>query len=169
MNTNGITKSNFIQSAIFWGGALYAANMALWHPINEFFAAGTAMAITHPVGHAIHHAPELPAYVLLAVGMVALARWHGSTLGWVGKIGLYITLIGFALMSIGTFGIVLFEGILHIPVNALETVHPLLLLPLLGSLLYGTAVLKRKLLLPEGAWLIIIAALMFLALIFTGI
>jgi hypothetical protein len=143
--------------------------MAIWHPVHEFFAAGTSLAITTPLGHAIHHAPELPAYALLAVGLWGLTRYQTEVLGWPGKLGLYLASLGFGVMSIGTLGIVIFEGLLQIPVDALETVHPLLLLCLLGSLPYSLTLLKTRLLAPEGAWLIMSGALLFLGLIFSGI
>jgi hypothetical protein len=166
------TVSTFMQRsslAVLLGGGVYALNMAIWHPVHEFSTAGTPLAIITPLGHAIHHAPELPAYALLAVGLWGLARYQAGVLGWLGKLGLYLASLGFGLMSIGALGIVIFEGLLRIPVDALETVHPLLLVCLLGSLLYGPTLLKNRLLAPEGAWLIMSGALLFLALIFSGI
>lgn len=166
------TSSNFIQwsgLATWLGGGVYVANMALWHPISEPLLTGTALAVTTPLGHAVHHAPELPAYALLAIGLLGLSRRLAGHIGWLGQIGLYLNVIGFSLMTLGTLGIVIFEGVLQTPVNALETVHPLLLLPLLGSLLAGSAFLKNRVLVPEGAWLIIAGALLFVGFILTGI
>lgn len=170
MKTNSF--STFIHRsslAVLLGGGLYAINMALWHPINEFFTNGTPLEINVPLGHAIHHAPELPAYALLAVGLWGLARYQAEVLGWLGKLGLYLASLGFGLMSIGTLGIVIVEGFFQTPVDALETVHPLLLLPLLGSLPYGLTLLRARLLVAEGVWLMMIGALLFLGLIFSGI
>ena len=172
MKTEKITQSNFIRRsslAAVLGGALYVATEAVWHPIHELLILGDSAALRQPVEHAIHHLPELPAYALLALGLVGLVRCYGKSLGRVGRLGLYLAWIGFALMSLGTLGIVLFEGVLGTSVDALETVHPLLLLPLAGSLLCGPAILKAKVLSPAGAWLIISAALMFLGLIFSGL
>lgn len=172
MKTKEMTQANIVQPsrlATMLGGGLYVANMAIWHPISEPLLAGTPLGITFPLGHAIHHAPELPAYALLAIGLAGLARRQANSLDWAGKIGLYLSMIGFALMAVGTFGIVLFEGVFQISVDALETIHPLLLLPLIGSIFYGLTMLKTKLLPSEGAWLIIVASLMFLGLIFSGI
>jgi hypothetical protein len=113
LKTEEITESNFIQRsglAIVLGGGLYVATEAIWHPLHELLFLGDSLALRQPLDHAIHHLPELPAYALLAVGLVGLSRRYGHSLDWVGKIGLYLTLIGFALMSFGTLGIVLFEG-----------------------------------------------------------
>jgi hypothetical protein len=162
------TSSNWSRLATVAGGGLYLASVGIWHPLHEFLFAGTALDITQPLGHAVHHAPELPAYLLLALGLGEFYRRYAGRLGWVGKIGLYLNIFGFALMALGTLGIVLFEGVFQTPIDALETVHPLLLLPLFGSLLAGLAILKVKVLVPEAAWLIIISPLMFLGLIFTG-
>ena len=41
--------------------------------------------------------------------------------------------------------------------------------PLIGALLCGPAILKAKVLAPDGAWLIIIGAALFLGMIFTGL
>lgn len=172
MRSTAITKSSPIQwrnAAAMLGGGLYVASVAIWHPLHEGLFGGTALAVTHPLGHAIHHALELPAYLLLAVALLGLSRQLTHQLGWSGKLGLYLTLIGFALMSVGTLAIILFEGVLQTPISALETVHPLLLLPLIGALLCGPAILKAKVLALAGAWLIIIGAALFLGMIFTGL
>ncbi|HRV93095.1 MAG TPA: hypothetical protein P5526_13120 [Anaerolineae bacterium] len=172
MRSEALTKTYPIQwrnSATMLGGGLYVASVAIWHPLHEGLFGGTALAVTHPLGHALHHTPELPAYTLLAVGLVGLSRRLSPQLGRIGKIGLYLTLIGFALMAVGTLAIILFEGVLQTSISALETVHPLLLLPLIGALLCGPAILKAKVLTPDGAWLIIIGAALFLGMIFTGL
>lgn len=172
MKTETLINSNFIQRssrAVMWGGGLFVAAEAIWHPLHEVLFDGTALAVTQPLGHAFHHAPELPAYALLAIGLAGLARRYGPALGWIGKIGLYVALLGFALMSAGTLAILIFEGGLGASVDALETIHPLLLLPLVGALVCGPLLLKAKVLSPDGAWLIIIGAVMFLGLIFSGI
>lgn len=79
MKAGELSQSNFNQwpgVATVWGGAFYLASVAIWHPLSEILFAGTTLAVTFPRGHALQHAPELPACALLAMGLMELSRWQ---------------------------------------------------------------------------------------------
>lgn len=142
------------------GGLLfivYAAGNAL----VERFAAGS---VSEATGHAIYHVFNVPPNAALAVGMVGLYAYlrRNGNFGKLGKTGFWICAVVFALTAVGGLGIIVSETTLGgAGVAILDIVHPMVLLLMLGSILFGVAVFRSGGL-PKGAALMLIVVPMLL-------
>jgi hypothetical protein len=117
------------------------------------------------LGHGVYHAPDVLANVLLAVGIAELYGRQAGRLGKLGKVGFYLSVIGFASTALLALGIVLAEGVFGISAPALDVVHFLVLPVALGALLFGLALLRAGAFPRGGALLITIAPLALLGTI----
>lgn len=138
--------------AVLLGGLLFVV-YAVGNALAERFA-----SVGESAGHAIYHVFNVPPNALLAVGMVGLYAYlkQSGRFGIVGKTGLWICAVVFALTAIGGLGIIVSETTLGgAGVPVLDIIHPMVLLLMLGSILFGVGALKEGSL-PKGAALMLI-------------
>jgi hypothetical protein len=152
-------------SLIRWGGL--AALLA-----GAFFIV-EALAVPF-IGdvHWAFHALDFPAHAFLAVGLVGLYLWQKrqERFGWLGTIGVILIVTASVLIALGGLAIVIVDGVLKAPEEALnEVVHPLELLVIIGAVLFGMATMQMNVLPSGGALLIIVGALGFFGISFAGV
>ncbi|HZC03877.1 MAG TPA: hypothetical protein VE844_21800 [Gammaproteobacteria bacterium] len=152
-------------SLIRWGGL--AALLA-----GAFFIV-EALAVPF-IGdvHWAFHALDFPAHAFLAVGLVGLYLWQKrqERFGWLGTIGVILIVTASVLIALGGLAIVIVDGVLKAPEEALnEVVHPLELLVIIGAVLFGMATMQMNVLPSGGAQLIIVGALGFFGISFAGV
>ena len=152
-------------SLIRWGGL--AALLA-----GAFFIV-EALAVPF-IGdvHWAFHALDFPAHAFLAVGLVGLYLWQKrqERFGWLGTIGVILIVTASVLIALGGLAIVIVDGVLKAPEEALnEVVHPLELLVIIGAVLFGMATMQLHVLPSGGALLIIVGALGFFGISFAGV
>jgi hypothetical protein len=152
-------------SLIRWGGL--AALLA-----GAFFIV-EALAVPF-IGdvHWAFHALDFPAHAFLAVGLVGLYLWQKrqERFGWLGTIGVILIVTASVLIALGGLAIVIVDGVLKAPEEALnEVVHPLELLVMIGAVLFGMATMQMNVLPSGGALLIIVGALGFFGISFAGV
>jgi hypothetical protein len=108
----------------------------------------------------------------LAVGLVGLYLWQKrqERFGWLGTIGVILIVTASVLIALGGLAIVIVDGVLKAPEEALnEVVHPLELLVIIGAVLFGMATMQMNVLPSGGALLIIVGALGFFGISFAGV
>ena len=152
-------------SLIRWGGL--AALLA-----GAFFIV-EALAVPF-IGdvHWAFHVLDFPAHAFLAVGLVGLYLWQKRQehFGWLGTIGVILIVTASVLIALGGLAIVIVDGVLKAPEEALnEVVHPLELLVIIGAVLFGMATMQMNVLPSGGALLIIVGALGFFGISFAGV
>ena len=152
-------------SLIRWGGL--AALLA-----GAFFIV-EALAVPF-IGdvHWAFHALDFPAHAFLAVGLVGLYLWQKrqERFGWLGTIGVILIVTASVLIALGGLAIVIVDGVLKAPEEALnEVVHPLELLVIIGAVLFGMATMQMNVLPSGGALLVIVGALGFFGISFAGV
>jgi hypothetical protein len=152
-------------SLIRWGGL--AALLA-----GAFFIV-EALAVPF-IGdvHWAFHALDFPAHAFLAVGLVGLYLWQKrqERFGWLGTIGVILIVTASVLIALGGLAIVIVDGVLKAPEEALnEVVHPLELLVMIGAVLFGMATMQMNVLPSGGALLVIVGALGFFGISFAGV
>jgi hypothetical protein len=142
-------------SAVLLGGLLFVV-YAVGNALVERFA---AVSVSEATGHAIYHLFNVPPNAVLASGMVGLFAYlkQSGNFGIVGKIGFWVCAVVFTLTAIGGLGIIVSETTLGgAGVSVLDIIHPMVLLLMLGSILFGIAVYRGGDL-PKGAALMLIA------------
>ena len=117
------------------------------------------------------HALDFPAHAFLAVGLVGLYLWQRGQerFGWLGTVGFILIVIPSVVIALGGLAIVFVDGVLKAPVGVLDAIHPLALLLIIGSVLFGMATMRVNVLPSQGALLIIIGALGFFGIAFAGV
>jgi hypothetical protein len=108
----------------------------------------------------------------LAVGLVGLYLWQKrqERFGWLGTIGVILIVTASVLIALGGLAIVIVDGVLKAPEEALnEVVHPLELLVMIGAVLFGMATMQMNVLPSGGALLVIVGALGFFGISFAGV
>lgn len=119
--------------------------------------------------HALYHTLNAPPNALLAVGIVGLylyARQRGR-FGKLGTVGFYLCAIVFALEAVGGVAIIaaetMFGGAF---VDALDIIHPMVLLLMVGTVLFGVAALRAGTLPRGGALLLVVVPLLMIGSLF---
>lgn len=117
------------------------------------------------------HALDAPPHALLAVGLVGFYLWQTrqERFGWLGTVGLILIVAASVVIAIGGLAIVFVDGVLGAPVGVLDAIHPVELLLLIGSVLFGMATMRVNVLPSGGAVLIIVGALGFFGIAFAGV
>ncbi len=159
-------------SAAVLGGALFFVSaVAQWFLDTRF---GDSRFYHSPLGHALYHSLGVPAYALLAVGLLGLYLRHARTFKRLGKIGLLLTFGSVALAALLTLSAVLIEGVvLGEFAKALETFHGVVV-PLaigsmvLGSTTSGVATLRARLLPRVASLLLIVGPAALVAMVLGG-
>jgi hypothetical protein len=117
------------------------------------------------------HALDAPPHALLAVGLVGLYLWQTrqGRFGWLGTVGLILIVTASVVIALGGLAIIFVDGVLKAPVGVLDTIHPVELLLLIGSVLFSMATMRVNVLPSGGALLIIVGALGFFGIAFAGV
>jgi hypothetical protein len=117
------------------------------------------------------HALDAPPHALLAVGLVGLYLWQTRQghFGWLGTVGFILVVTACVVIALGGLAIVFVDGVLKAPVGALDAIHPVELLLLIGAVLFSLATMRADLLPRGGALLIIVGALGFFGIAFAGV
>ncbi len=165
-----MSSSNLIRyggPAALLGGLLfvvYAVGFSLvvaYNPSLEDSAAG----------HAIYHVFNVPPNALMFIGIIGLYLYlrqsSSARFGIVGKIGFYICAVVFALTAIGGLGIIASESMLGgAGVAVLDVLHPMVLLLMLGSILFGIGVLRSGAMARGGALMLVVVPVLMIASLF---
>jgi hypothetical protein len=117
------------------------------------------------------HALDAPPHALLAVGVAGLYLWQTRQghFGWLGTVGFILVVTACVVITLGGLAIVLVDGVLKAPVGALDAIHPVELLLLIGAVLFSMATIRANLLSGGGALLTIVGALGFFGIAFAGV
>jgi hypothetical protein len=117
------------------------------------------------------HALDAPPHALLAVGLVGLYLWQTrqGRFGWLGTVGFILIVTASVVIALGGLAIIFVDGVLKAPVGVLDTIHPVELLLLIGSVLFSMATMRVNVLPSGGALLIIVGALGFFGIAFAGV
>ncbi|CAN5802985.1 MAG: hypothetical protein ACR2FR_08900 [Rubrobacter sp.] len=117
------------------------------------------------------HALDAPPHALLAVGLVGLYLWQTrqGRFGWLGTVGFILIVAACVVIALGGLAIIFVDGVLKAPVGVLDTIHPVELLLLIGSVLFSMATMRVNVLPSGGALLIIVGALGFFGIAFAGV
>jgi hypothetical protein len=117
------------------------------------------------------HALDAPPHALLAVGVAGLYLWQTRQghFGWLGTVGFILVVTACVVIALGGLAIVLVDGVLKAPVGALDAIHPVELLLLIGAVLFSMATIRANLLSGGGALLTIVGALGFFGIAFAGV
>lgn len=161
-----MTESKWIRyggSAALLGGLLfiiYAVGTALVVALNPALEESSA-------GHAVYHAFNAPPNALLAIGIIGLYLYarQSERFGKLGKVGFYICAIVFAVETVGGLAIIVSE-LTGTFTPALDAIHPMVLLLMLGSVLFGVAAFRSGSLPRGGALMIIVVPLAMIASLF---
>jgi len=107
----------------------------------------------------------------LAVGLVGLYLWQTrqGRFGWLGTVGFILIVAACVVIALGGLAIIFVDGVLKAPVGVLDTIHPVELLLLIGSVLFSMATMRVNVLPSGGALLIIVGALGFFGIAFAGV
>ncbi len=138
------------------GGALFVVE-ALWSPFAE--------------SHVGYHLPNFLLNAFLAVGVVGLYLYQKGHLGWLGRVGFYLTVAGAIVAALGGLLVVLVEGVFGGTVSGVldGITHTLVLLVILGSLLFGIATFRANVLARGGALLVGLFSLVIVAVVLIGL
>lgn len=110
-------------------------------------------------GHAVYHVFNVPPNAVMLLGVIGLYSYlrERGGFGIVGKIGFYICAVVFALTAIGGLAIIVSETTLGgAGVPALDAIHPMALLLMVGTILFGIGALRSGSL-PRGGAMMLIA------------
>lgn len=160
---------------IRWGGLAAMAGGVLFVAL---FAAGLLVESKVLGGaffesHWGYHMLNAPVNTLLAVGVLGLYLWQREDFGKLGKAGFYLAFGGFALTALGGLAIIAVE--LAVAEGAtpewLDGVTHMLamLLFVVGSIIFGAATYRAKVLPREGAFLLVVGPLLFMGMLFGGV
>ena len=154
-----MTSSNLIR----WGGpaAMLGGLLFIVYAVGTNFIGES---------HALYHVLNAPPNAFLAVGIVGLylyARQNGR-FGKLGTVSFYVCAIVFALEAVGGTAIIasetMFGGAL---VEVLDIIHPLVLLLMVGTILFGIAILRAGTLPRGGALVLVVVPLLMIVSLFT--
>jgi hypothetical protein len=155
-----MSSSNLVRlggPAAVLSGALFIMVFALTIMIYGLKVVGGAILESH----AFIHMLDAPMYALLAVGVLGLYLRQIDRLGWLGKTGFYLT-GGFALATLGGLAIIVVGLSVgeEATLGVLDAVaHPLsTLIYVVGSVLFGIATFRERILPRWGALLLVIGA-----------
>jgi hypothetical protein len=84
-------------------------------------------------------------------------------------VGFILVVTACVVIALGGLAIVLVDGVLKAPVGALDAIHPVELLLIIGAVLFSMATIRANLLSRGGALLIIAGALGFFGIAFAGV
>ena len=119
--------------------------------------------------HALYHTLNAPANAFLAVGVVGLYLYARQNVrfGKLGAVGFYICAIVFAIEAVGGLAIIVSETMLGGAfVSVLDGIHPLVLLLMIGTILFGVATLRAGDLPQGGALMLVVVPLLMIASLF---
>lgn len=120
-------------------------------------------------GHAVYHVFNAPPNALMFLGVIGLylyLRDRGG-FGIVGKVGFYICATVFALTAMGGLAIITSETALGgAGVTVLDIIHPMVLLLMLGTVLFGVGALRSDGLPRGGAMILIVVPVLMVASLF---
>jgi hypothetical protein len=153
------------QSLIRWGGPATLLAGAF------FIVEALAVPFIGDI-HWAFHVLDFPAHAFLAVGLVGLYLWQKrqERFGGLGTVGVILIVTASVLIALGGLAIVIVDGVLRAPEEALnDIVHPLELLVIMGTVLFGMATMNVNVLPSGGALLIIVGALGFFGISFAGV
>ncbi len=163
-----MSSSNLIRGggpAALLGGLLfvvYAVGISLVTAYNPALKESSA-------GHAIYHLFNAPPNALMFIGIVALYLFlrRSDRFGLLGKIGFYICAVVFALEAIGGLAIIASETMMGgAGVAMLDAVHPMVLLLMLGSVLFGIGVLRSGAMARGAALMLVVVPVLMIASLF---
>lgn len=122
--------------------------------------------------HAAYHVLNAPPNALLAVSTAGLYLYlrRSGRFGKLGSVAFYVCLFVFALEAVGGLAIIVSETMFGGAfVEVLDVVHPFVLLLLLGSVLFGVAILRAGVLPRGGAVTIVAIPLVSVGVLFSGL
>lgn len=150
------------------GGVLFAALFAVGVLVESKIIGGVFFE-----SHWGYHSLDAPVNVLLAASVLGLYRWQKDDVGRLGTGGFYLAFGGFALTALGGLAIMGIELAVGEGVTPgwLDSVTHMLamLLSIVGSVIFGAATFRAKVLPRGGALLFVVGPLLFLGIIFGGV
>lgn len=161
-------SSNLIR----WGGpaALLGGLLFVVYAVGFSLVAAYNPALEESsAGHAIYHMFNAPPNALMFIGIIGLYLYlcRSDRFGIVGKIGFYICAVVFAVEAIGGLAIIASETMLGgAGVAVLDAVHPMVLLLMLGSILFGIGVLRSGAMARGGALMLVVVPVLMIASLF---
>lgn len=138
------------------------------------YAVGTALVVAYnpaleksSAGHAIYHLFNAPPNALLAVGVIGLYLYlrQSGRFGKLGAVGFYICAIVFAVEAMVGLAIIATE-LSGTFTPALDIIHPMVLLVMLGSILFGIAAFRAGSLPRGGALMLVVVPVLMIASLF---
>lgn len=120
-------------------------------------------------GHAVYHVFNVPPNAVMFLGVVGLYMYlrERGGFGIVGKIGFWICATVFALTTVGGLAIIASETTLGgAGVPALDIIHPMVLLLMLGAILFGVGAFRSGSLPRGGAVMLIAVPVLMVASLF---
>lgn len=120
-------------------------------------------------GHAVYHVFNVPPNAVMLLGVVGLYMYlrERGGFGIVGKIGFYVCATVFALTAIGGLAIIASETTLGgAGVAVLDIIHPMVMLLMLGTVLFGVGALRSGSLPRGGAVMLIAVPVLMVASLF---
>lgn len=138
------------------------------------YAVGTALAVAlnpaleeSSTGHVVYHLFNVPPNALLAVGIIGLYLYlrQSGRFGKLGAVGFYICAIIFAVEAVGGLAIIATE-LTGTFTPALDIIHPMVLLVMLGSILFGIAAFRAGSLPRGGALMLVVVPVLLIASLF---
>jgi hypothetical protein len=117
------------------------------------------------------HALDAPPHALLGAGVVGLYLWQKrqGSFGGLGTVGFVLIVTACVVIAVGGLAIVFLDGVLRTPVGVLDAIHPVELVLLIGTVLFGMATIRASIFPSGGALLIIVGALVFFGIAFAGV
>lgn len=152
------------------GGALFIASSVVQASIGTWF--GGSPFEGSPVGHAVYHSLDAPAFALLGFGLLGLYLRYGERFALPERAVFFLTLAAMALTALLAVGILLVEGaVLGAFVEALHVLHsvvfPLATASILiGSVLCGASVLRADIPPRAGPLLLVVGPLLLMGVVF---
>lgn len=152
------------------GGTLFIVSSVVQASIGTWF--GGSPFKGSPIGHAVYHSLDAPAFALLGLGLLGLYLRYAERFALPEKAIFFLTLATMALTSFLALGILLIEGaVLGAFVEALHVLHsvvfPLATGSLLvGSVLCGASVLRADILPRGGPLLLVVGPLLLMGVVF---
>lgn len=161
-----MTKDNWIRygaAAALLGGVLfviYAVGTALVTALNPALEESST-------GHVVYHLFNVPPNALMVVGIIGLYLYlrQSGRFGKLGAVGFYICAIVFAVEAVGGLAIIATE-LTGTFTPALDIIHPLVLLLMLGSILFGIATFRAGNLPRGGALMLMVVPVLMIASLF---
>lgn len=159
-------------AAVLGGALFFVSAVAQWFLDARL---GDTRFYHSPLGHALYHSLGVPAYALLAVGLLGLYLRHAGSFKRLGRVGLLSTFALIALAAFLTLGAVLIEGaVLGRFAGALETFHAVVVPLAIGSMVSGStasgvATFRARLLPRVASLLLIVGPVALVAVVLGGL